>query len=141
MLISSLIATAVMTIFSFLFSAFFRREYQIPIVISHVLADLFRKKANPVYLACGWLGHFVIGIIFSSAFYFPHWARESRYDVSLMYGFAMGCAFGAIGCLLWRAVFYVTPFSKPLLPYGYYVHLYLAHILFAVALAIAPCCI
>jgi len=129
-LISSFAATSVMTLFSYAVSAGAREVYKEPVLLAFILNTFHLKTAPNLKILLGWILHYLIGIGFVIGY---HYLWISGYmELSWSVSFLLGVISGIIGIIGWIVFFEIIP-QKPNIDFtGYYLQLFVAHIIFSV---------
>lgn len=129
-LLSSIAATSVMTLFSYAVSASAREVYKEPLLLTYILTGL-RLEISPNFkIILGWLLHYLIGLFFVIGYHII-WLNEFLM-ISWSISILLGIISGIIGIISWIILFEIIP-QKPNIDFrGYYLQLFIAHILFAV---------
>lgn len=129
-LISSVIATSVMTLFSYTVSEAARETYKEPVLLGYILSSLNIKVSSPLKLFLGWLMHYLIGVAFVVAYHIV-WYYQLM-DISWKASILLGIISGIIGIISWVILFKMVP-TKPNIDFkGYYAQLFVAHMIFAI---------
>lgn len=129
-LISSIAATSVMTLFSYMVSAGARELYKEPVLLTYILTMFGLELPLLLKSILGWLLHYLIGLAFVIAYHYL-WIN----DVVAMHWPAillLGGVSGFVGIFSWIIMFALTP-KKPAIDFkGYYAQLFIAHIIFTI---------
>jgi len=127
-LVSSIAATSVMTLFSYVVSASFRELYKEPVLLTYVLTKLRLEVSQKTKNILAWLIHYAIGFGFVIIYHYLWYNNiaEFSWRIALLFGALSGIT-GIIG---WIILFKITP-QNPNIDYkGYYLQLFIAHIFF-----------
>lgn len=133
--IAAFSATNIMTTFSYIISATYNKLFKEPVMLNFILANRGIVLRGKWKKAGGWIAHYCIGIFFVLIY-------ESLWQYTpVKFGWISGLAFGAVsaglGILGWHMI-YRLPDDKPVAPLkDYYFQLFLAHIIFALAVVMA----
>ena len=125
----TVVATTLMSLFSYLISKSFRKLFTEPVLINYVIA-LFRIDIKPkMTSALGWILHYFVGLLFVLLY---HWLwRNGIMDED--WSLWLGCASGIVGVLGWMIIFRL-PRKEPRVAFvEYYVQLFFAHVIFAIS--------
>jgi len=134
---AAVVATSAMTLFSYIVSGIFGKQYREPVLLQFVIGAIPVKLHKYPKILWSWAIHYSIGVFFVILFYIPIWSsRTNWYVLSLPSGFVAGCIFGSAGILGWRIMFRFAGGNPPTDRAGYYIHLFIAHIVFGVAIAV-----
>lgn len=129
-IIASLAATSVMTLFSYAVSASARELYKEPVLLSYILTSLKIEVSPKTRSFLGWLLHYLIGVAFVILYHLL-WFYDIA-EISWISALLFGVASGIIGILGWIFLFTIVS-QKPNIDFkGYYIQLFFAHIIFAV---------
>lgn len=127
---ASVAAIFLMTAFSYAVSAAAREVYKEPLLLSYVLSRLHIVTTLSNKIILGWLVHFLIGVFFVITYHII-W-QNGVLEISRVSSIILGICSGIIGILGWMLLFTIIP-NKPDIDYkGYYIQLFIAHIIFAV---------
>jgi hypothetical protein len=129
LLIETVTATTLMTIFSYLVGESFRKLFSEPVMLNYVIR-ISSVNVNPrLNSILGWLLHFLFGLLFIVPY---HWIWNRRIlDDSWLAGIILGVPSGIIGILGWMVIFSL-PREKPKVAFAeYFIQLFFAHIVFA----------
>lgn len=129
-IISSVAATSVMTLFSYAVSLSAREMYKEPVLLTYILTVLHLQVSPNLKSILGWLLHYLIGLGFVVGYHFLWFSEflEISWDVSIL----LGVISGIIGVISWVILFEIIP-QKPDIDFkGYYIQLFAAHIIFSV---------
>lgn len=129
-LLATLAATSLMTLFSYIVSASARELYKEPVLLTYILSALKMEVSPQTKTFLAWLLHYIIGLAFVVAYHFL-WVYEIV-EMSWPSAFVLGALSGVIGILGWMLMFEMVP-KKPNIDFkGYYVQLFFAHIVFGI---------
>lgn len=129
-LISSIAATSVMTLFSYAVSEGARETYKEPVLLGYLLSSFNITISPQLKLFLGWLMHYLIGVAFVIAYHIV-WYYQFM-DISWAASILLGIISGIIGIISWVILFEIVP-SKPNIDFkGYYAQLFVAHVIFAI---------
>ena len=121
----------IMTAFSYAVSAAARDFYKEPLLLSYIMSVTGLKISPNKRIFLGWIIHYLIGIIFVTCYHFI-WQADI-FETSFLSSLILGAMSGIIGILGWILLFRLIE-QKPDINYkGYYLQLFIAHIIFAVA--------
>ena len=129
-LISALVGTTAMTIFSYLVSASKKKNFREPEVVGQLIERLPISPSKESSKIAGWVMHYTIGISFV-AFYNELWKRKTI-KPSFTSGALLGAASGLAGITGWKGVFEVHPNPPAKNLKLFFGHLMLAHVVFGV---------
>ena len=133
-LISALVATSAMTVFSYLVSESKNKNFREPELLGVLIKRLPISVSKESAQLSGWSMHYTIGILFV-VFYSELWER-TKAKPSLATGTLLGAGSGVIGVTGWNLMFegHPNPPAKNLKPF--FGHLMLAHVVFGIFSAI-----
>jgi hypothetical protein len=129
-LISAIVGTSAMTIFSYLVSNSKNKNFREPEVLGKLIKALPPNISKDTAQLTGWGLHYTIGLAFVAC-YNEIW-KQTKIKPSLTSGVLMGAASGVVGILGWKLMFkaHPNPPAKNLKPF--FGHLLLAHIVFGI---------
>ena len=128
--ISSIAATSLMTLFSYAVSASARELYKEPVLLTYLLTVTGIEVSQPVKVILAWVLHYIIGLAFVIGYHYL-WIYDIL-DMSWPVAFLLGAISGIIGILGWIIMFSLVP-KKPNIDYkGYYAQLFVAHVIFGI---------
>jgi hypothetical protein len=129
LIIVSIAATSTMTLFSYAVSASFREIYKEPLLLRYLMHNYKINLSNASKNTLSWLTHYGIGMLFVTVYHY-FWARNLL-QLSILHALLLGIASGIIGILSWMVFFKISHY-QPLINFrGFYIHLFVAHIIFA----------
>lgn len=129
-LITTIAATSLMTLFSYVVSASARELYKEPVLLTYLLSSLKIEVSPQIKTFLAWLLHYIIGLLFVLIYHYL-WVYD-LVEMSWPAAFVLGAASGIIGIFGWILLFKIVP-QKPNIDFkGYYVQLFFAHIIFGV---------
>lgn len=127
-LISSIAATSIMTLFSYAVSASAREVYKEPVLLTYILHTFHLDISSTSKTILGWVLHYLIGLCFV-ILYHVIWIYEFV-EISWKVSILLGAVSGIIGIISWIILFEIVP-QKPNIDFrGYYIQLFVAHIIF-----------
>ena len=134
--LSGLIATSVMTAFSYILAEIRDKQFREPELLNMLLSrsDLFRLKLSKNSIA-GWILHYLIGWMFVILFEVI-WSLEIFSFSTLISGVILGFIAGIIGIFSWKFMFWISKNPPKITWSEYYIQLIIAHILFGISAAI-----
>lgn len=134
-LISGLVATSVMTLFSYLVSHFKSNQFREPELLNSLISrsEIIKLKPSKNHFL-GWLIHYIIGWGFVVIFHLI-WTY-SELPVGIVSGSLFGFLAGIIGIFGWKMMFRLNQ-NPPEIDFGqFYFQLIIAHILFGISAAV-----
>lgn len=129
-LISAIVGTSAMTIFSYLVSASENKNFREPEVLGQLIKRLPKSSSKVTTQITGWSLHYIIGTSFV-AIYNELWKRK-KIKQSLTSGALLGAVSGFVGITGWKIMFEVHPNPQAKNLKQYFGHLMLAHVVFGV---------
>jgi hypothetical protein len=133
--IAAFSATNVMTTFSYLLSHRYKTLFTEPVLLNYALNEIDMHPKGKLRNLSGWLAHYAIGLVFVVS-YEMAW-RLAGIPFNLWTGVGFGIISGFIGILGWKMIFFL-PHKKPKVTIDdYYIPLFFAHIVFAIAVVVA----
>ena len=133
-LISAILGTSAMTLFSYLISNRKNKNFREPQVLGQLIHRLPVSASKESSQMTGWGMHYAIGTLFVIC-YSELW-EQTKVEPTLTSGMLLGAGSGLIGVMGWKLMFegHPNPPAKNLKPF--FGHLILAHVVFAVFSAI-----
>lgn len=130
-LLATLVATSLMTAFSYLVSEAFRELYKEPVLLQFLMTRFNFNLSSTEKAIAGWVIHYSIGLFFVIAWYllWTHGLFELTWLSTLIYG----CVIGIIGIGGWVGMFILADYKPKIDFEGYYLQLFFAHLIFAMA--------
>jgi hypothetical protein len=129
---AGIVATSVMTAFSYALSAMEKENYKEPQLLSGFVKGWLSKE-NGIINYSGWLVHYTLGCTWAGVYTLLN--KQFSHKVSSKHAFLFGCISGAIGVLTWKALFEHHPHPPKTAHRKFYRQLFAAHLLFAFSLA------
>ncbi|RZJ75214.1 MAG: hypothetical protein EOO45_06305 [Flavobacterium sp.] len=127
-------ATNIMTTFSYLLSASYKKLFKEPVMMDFVLEGIGIHLKGKWHKIGGWIAHYIIG--FAMVICYEAVWRYTIVKFGFVSGIIFGIVSGLIGILCWRAI-YLTSIHDDVSRRSYYIQLFFGHILFACAVVIA----
>jgi hypothetical protein len=128
-LLSSIAATSIMTLFSYAVSSSAREVYKEPVLLTYILSALHLEVSPNLKTILGWFIHYLIGICFVAGYHYL-WFNEFL-EVSWSVSILLGVITGIIGIISWIILFEIIP-VRPNIDYkGYYIQLFIGHVIFS----------
>ncbi|MEX2349470.1 MAG: hypothetical protein WD554_01185 [Flavobacteriaceae bacterium] len=129
-LISAIVGTSAMTLFSYLVSEKKKKNFREPEVLGNLIERLPQGVSRENSQMAGWGLHYTIGLLFVAG-YHELW-KQTKSKPSLTSGVLLGAASGVVGVTGWQLMFeaHPNPPAKKLKPF--FGHLILAHVVFGV---------
>lgn len=129
-LISSIMATAVMTAFSYMVSERFNKLFKEPVLLSYAIGRFHLNLSQISDRILAWTLHFAIGFMFVVAYHFI-W-KWDWLPFTLQTALILGALSGVVGIISWHFIFKFTN-HQPRIPFKtYYLQLFIAHVFFGV---------
>ncbi|MDR7211063.1 hypothetical protein [Flavobacterium piscis] len=130
LLIATFTATSAMTMFSYIVSASFKELYKEPLLLKYLLIRLKITVSDRLKEILAWLIHYLIGFIFVLGYYLL-WLN-GIISFNVVAGIYLGAICGVIGIIGWIIMLKLARFEKKANDKGYYIQLFLAHIIFGI---------
>lgn len=128
---AGVVATSVMTAFSYAVSAVERENFKEPLLLS-VFMERMTGLHHPLIKVSGWPVHYTLGCVWAGIYVL--WAERFRRKASFKNALVFGLFSGTVGVIIWRAMFRHYP-NPPKTAYrSFYRQLFVAHVLFALSL-------
>lgn len=129
-LVASLIATSLMTAFSYILSHQFNTLFKEPVLLGYILKNIRLDFGTTALIKFGWILHYIIGLTFVIIYHFLWDYDYVAYSYSA--AFLLGLGSGIVGIAGWYIIFQITS-HKPKIPFkAYYLQLLIAHIIFGI---------
>lgn len=126
LVLSCIIATSLMTGYSYALSALTNKQFREPELLNGLLNNWFHKSF-PKTAPAGWLIHYAVGLMFIVAYHFVF----NLIEPTLLNYVWTGLVSGLIGAGVWFVTLNIHPVPPPTHRAGYYAQLVPAHIIFA----------
>jgi hypothetical protein len=130
-LLATLVATSLMTAFSYLISEAFRKLYKEPVLLQFLMTRFHFNLSPAGKTITGWFIHYTIGLLFVIAWYIL-W-KLGVIELTWLSGIIYGCVIGLIGIGGWVFMFTLADYKPKIDFKGYYLQLLVAHIVFGLA--------
>ncbi|MFD1605386.1 hypothetical protein ACFSJW_02205 [Flavobacterium artemisiae] len=128
LLITTIISTSAMTLFSYLISENFKKLYKEPVLLKLILDRCNITVSEFLQSIYAWVIHYIIGFIFVFGYYLL-WDNKIV-PLTILSGLYMGAVCGIIGIISWIIMFRFSGFYKKASDKGYYLQLFFAHVIF-----------
>ncbi|QOG00654.1 hypothetical protein [Flavobacterium sp. MDT1-60] len=128
-IIVSIAATSTMTLFNYAVSASFREMYKEPLLLTYLMHNFRINLSNASKNTLSWLLHYGIGVFLVIVYHY-FWARNIL-ELSFLDALLLGVASGFVGVFSWIILFKISHYQPPFNLRGYYIQLFVAHIIFA----------
>tara|TARA_R100000935_G_C2774850_1_gene139158 strand:+ start:10 stop:450 length:441 start_codon:yes stop_codon:yes gene_type:complete len=135
LLVSAVVATSIMTAFSYILSKIRNKQFREPELLNIVLSssDLFNLELSKKSRV-GWILHYLIGLIF--VLIFEMLLKFELIPISITSGAIFGFVAGILGVFGWKLFFYLSEKPSEInWNIEYYLQLIVAHILFGISTA------
>ncbi|WP_317499357.1 hypothetical protein [Flavobacterium sp. DG1-102-2] len=132
--IAAFSATNMMTTFSYLLSASYKRLFREPVMLDYILKGVGIKLSGRWHKVGGWIAHYIIGL--ALVFCYEAIWRYTGVHFGFLSGIAMGIISGILGIICWHAI-YSTAIHDDVARRSYYIQLFFGHIIFACVVVIA----
>ena len=126
---AAIAATSSMTLFSYAVADSAHRQYREPALLESLLKPLMKGAPRMAKIVAAWAVHYCIGLAFTALFYMFH--QKGLYDINWASGLVFGCTIGLTGMAGWKLFFSLRPDIRPSGTAGYFIQLFIAHLLFA----------
>jgi hypothetical protein len=133
LLLATFAATSLMTAFSYLVSESFRKLYKEPLLLQFMLDKTGASLSGTVKAIAAWIIHYLIGLLFVTGYYLLY--TFGMYGFTWVSGLIFGVIIGVIGILGWQLMFSLANYTPKIDFKGYYIQLYIAHLIFGLATA------
>ncbi|GAB2984185.1 hypothetical protein GCM10027049_22300 [Mucilaginibacter puniceus] len=128
-IIPGIAGTTFMTLFSKAMGEIANENFSEPDLLSKLYHRLAPAEPKPVAKLAGWLGHYAIGLMFSTV-YNTLWGKK-LVKASGKNSIWLGAASGALAVGVWKSAFTMHPIPPGINFKKYYTQLLFAHIVFA----------
>ena len=130
---SGIAATSVMTLFSYMASRATGRNFNEPELLADMATKLLPQQQKALGKPAGWSFHYSIGTIW--ALTFREALKITKRKPASMNALLGGVTSGAIGTIVWHAIFKVHP-EPPRIPHrSFYIQLMAAHVVYSLSFA------
>jgi hypothetical protein len=127
--LTAFLATTLMTVFSYFYSAIRNKQYREPELLNILLNRLRYSDTFTIrHASWGWIVHYAIGLLFIRL-YFLLW-NVLDIEPSLMNCFILGAITGVVGIFGWKITFHLHPCPPEIKYDEFYFQLLIAHIVF-----------
>jgi hypothetical protein len=130
-LISAVVGTSAMTIFSYLVSRTENKNFREPEILGQLVDRLPTRTSKNFAQVAGWGAHYAAGMVFE-VLYAELWKRDNKIKPTVASGALLGAASGLAGILVWKVAFEVHPNPPAKNLKKFFGHLMLAHVVFGV---------
>jgi len=125
-IISSVVATGGMTLFSFLLSKAGNKQFLEPALLNQLV--FFRQKEKKEHHVTGYLIHYGVGLFFTIIY---RWLWKKNPSTQRNpFGLILGFINGIIGLTGWHLTFLIHPSPPAVEKRDYYINLLAAHVVF-----------
>ncbi len=128
-LIATLVATSLMTAFSYVVSRLVNKQFREPQLLNILIAQVFNMQSLKHIL--GWLIHYAIGLTFTIGLV-SLW-QYTGIDSSWFSALYLGVFLGVLGALGWSVMFKLISFSIHINQIRFYIQLIIAHVIFTLS--------
>jgi hypothetical protein len=130
-LFDAIIATSLMTMFSYIFSILRKKQFKEPELLNDLLRRInLIKGPNIKKHATGWIIHYTVGWIFVTVYYLLF--KNFQINPTLWVYTALGFICGIVGIAGWKVTFAIHPNPPDIHFSEFYLHLLAAHIVFGI---------
>lgn len=133
--IAAFSATNLMTTFSYMLSHHYKKLFKEPVLLSYIFQNMDFCPKGKWAIVCAWITHYAIGLFFVIG-YNILW-RNAVLPFGWLSGIGLGIISGIIGVFSWKIIFKLQKKPSKVHVKEYYVQLFFAHLLFAVAVVAA----
>jgi hypothetical protein len=127
---AGLLATSVMTLFSYKTSKMTKHQFREPQLLATLMTRIMSQEKNPAHDIHGWLLHYFVGILFVTG-YDQIW-HKMRVCPRLTDGALLGGISGVVGAEVWSLLLRLHPDPPKVNLKKYYRHLLAAHVVFGI---------
>lgn len=129
-LLSALIGTTLMTLFSYSFSYIFNKQFKEPLLLNKLLNRSAWFREDSINRTAGWILHYAVGIGFVMIYYLL-W-NFAGVSPTLFNGSLLGFISGVFGVGVWWIIFNTHHHTPAIDKSGFFLHLIIAHIIFGI---------
>ena len=130
-LLAGLTGTSLMTLFSYLVSAYKEENFKEPQLLAALEKNALPVSEKKLALPAGWSTHYSIGILW--AVVYEYLWQNTNIKPTVKTGLVLGCLSGLTGILIWKMAFKIHP-GPPRINFGnFYAHLLLAHLIYSLS--------
>ncbi|RAV28632.1 hypothetical protein [Sinomicrobium soli] len=135
LILTGIVSTSVMTLFSYVYARLRFSVFKEPELLNILIRNSSKIPFTPGRnSALGWVLHYTIGMIF--VWIFDLLLQAGLITFSMAISVVYGISIGVIGVFAWLLMFALSN-NPPRIRYGeFFVHLLLAHLLFAVSMGL-----
>ncbi|HSN48714.1 MAG TPA: hypothetical protein VLR29_08135, partial [Flavobacterium sp.] len=133
-LVTAIVGTSAMTLFSYLASESKNRNFREPEILGQLINRLPTRCSKESSQIAGWCTHYAVGLAFV-VIYDKLW-KKKKLEPSVTSGLLLGAASGLVGIGGWKVMFEVHPNPPVIKQKRFFGHLMLAHIVFGVFSAV-----
>ena len=133
-LLASIIGTSAMTFYSYLVSWGTDKNFKEPKLLGQLAERFISGKSNDNKIT-GWGMHYLMGLLFAET-YAPFWSLKEN-ERNEKTGLVLGGISGIAAILLWKFTFTLHPDPPPIHFIRFAGQLFIAHLLFGLATALA----
>ena len=130
LILGTVVATTLMTIFSYIVSRLRNRQFTEPVLLNRLLCGFgILKEYQLEKSIAGWIIHYAIGLMFLVIYYFV-WSKTS-FDPTMSTALILGSFSGIAGIIGWAIIFRIQSVPANIRVSEYYTQLFVAHVIFA----------
>ena len=130
-ILTTIIATSMMTLFSYITAWIFKEPFKEPQLLASLL-EIFHFYSKRINHILGWLLHYMIGLLFILLYLFLK--DKGWMAINLKSSLLYGAIIGFTGILGWFIMFKLSLFRPKMTYWLYYTQLFFAHLIFAVSI-------
>lgn len=132
-LLSGIVATSAMTLYSYAVSRSKKENFREPELLAELADDFLPAAVRDLAIPAGWIAHYSVGL--GLALGLEAYWQKNRTKRSVMNGMLAGAVAGLGGIMVWELTFRLHP-RQPVIPYSrFYGQLLVAHIVYSVTLS------
>ena len=132
-LLSSILGTTAMTMFSYLLSAHQHKNFREPDLLDKLVHRLLRGDSKKQQQPAGWFLHYLTGLLFAEA-YTLFWTANA--EKNLRSGLMLGGISGIAAILIWKFAFSSHPDPPHVDFISFAAQLFVAHVIFGAFVAL-----
>ncbi len=136
-LISGVVSTAFMTLYSYVKSCYHDKQFIEPQLLQGLLefkGNFYSVKRSSIPIK-GWIAHLAVGVFFTIVYNYL-WQSQNK-SPNKKQGFLLGTITGLIAVVVWKKTFDWHPNPPKIDYYHFYRQLIVAHMIFGIVVAIS----
>ncbi|MEZ7515400.1 hypothetical protein [Flavobacterium frigidarium] len=127
-LLTSIVATSVMTLMSYAVSNYLKKLYKEPILLQYFLVSINVGNSSKQRSYISWVLHYAIGLVLLIG-YQLYWSLDIIENPWLNL-VLLAIVTGMIGVVSWKIIFKICTYKPQIDFKGYYLHIFIVHLIF-----------